>query len=120
VSPPELAETVDKARDALKGGVGRPLAWEGAAAGKAVPKEEAAPARAAVSEQQEGGAGFLTEGFKRYIASKNKQEPNVPFERQNDPPPRNPGALNPGVRTVLKLFQGTIVANPQEDAGNGY
>jgi DNA polymerase-3 subunit gamma/tau len=123
VPPPELAETVDRARDVLKGGVRRPLAWEGEAANKAVPKEAAAPASQAipvVSGKRESGDGFLTEGFKRYIASKNSVGSDGADKRRDDPPFQNPKELNPGVQTVLKLFRGTIVTNAQEEAGNGH
>jgi DNA polymerase-3 subunit gamma/tau len=131
VSPPELAETVDRARDALKGGVGRPLAGEGEGGVRNTAlSPEGSPGQAAseVSGQRESEAGVLTEGFKRYMAAKKSGERSgagQPWDdrRRDDPPPRDSRELNPGVQTVLKLFQGTIIsnsANTQEDAGNGY
>jgi DNA polymerase-3 subunit gamma/tau len=133
VSPPELAEAVDSARDALKGGVGRPLAGEGSVVrNTAAPQAPGSvPASPAVSEPREGEAGVLTEGFKRYMASKNSgdhQGAGLPWHnsRRDEPPFRSAQELNPGVQTVLKLFQGTIISsaasvtNTQEDAGNGY
>ncbi|MDR1863622.1 MAG: DNA polymerase III subunit gamma/tau [Treponema sp.] len=122
VSPPELAETVDRAREALRGGVGRPLAGEGASRRDAAPPNEtAAPAApAAVLGKGEHEAGALTEGFKRYIASKNSGDVNSGDIRRDYSPSRNSQELNSGVQTVLKLFRGTIVTNMQEDAGNGY
>jgi DNA polymerase-3 subunit gamma/tau len=118
VSPPELAETVEKAREALKGqqgpngpkfqgGIARPLAREGAPPG-AAPNDTETPA-GGVSAQRESGAGLLTEGFKRYIASKNNGD-----DRRPDNPPPVPNQLNPAVETVLKLFQGTIITNTQD------
>jgi DNA polymerase-3 subunit gamma/tau len=128
VSPPELAEAVDGARDALKGGVGRPLAGEGAAARNAAAPGAPEPVPAVSGEQE---AGVLTEGFKRYMAAKTSgdhQGAGLSWynKRQDEPPPRSDRELNPGVQTVLKLFQGTIISsagsvtNTQEDAGNGY
>jgi DNA polymerase-3 subunit gamma/tau len=122
VSPPELAGTVERAKEALKGGVSRPLAREWAAV-RDTPGETAFPtnpAAPASSVKPAGEAGFLTEGFKRYIASKNSGDFNGAAGRRDDSPSRNSQELNPGVQTVLKLFQGTIVANTQEEAGNGY
>jgi DNA polymerase-3 subunit gamma/tau len=115
VSPPELAETVEKARDALKGGVSRPLSPEGAASWDTIPKEAAAPEGQtipAVSGKRESETGFLTEGFKRYIASKNSGDFNSVDKHRDEPPAQNPKELNPGVQMVLKLFRGTIVTNP--------
>jgi DNA polymerase-3 subunit gamma/tau len=110
VSPPELAETVERAKEALKGGVSRPLA--GAAAAWDSPQEAAAPANPAASasfRREEKEPGFLTEGFKRYIESKKSGGFNGADRPWDDSPPRNSPDLNPGVQTVLKLFQGTIV-----------
>jgi DNA polymerase-3 subunit gamma/tau len=110
VSPPELAETVDRAKEALKGGVSRPLAGAAAAAWDSA-KEAAAPANPASSGREEKEPGFLTEGFKRYIESKKSGGFNDAGRHWDDPPSRNSPDLNPGVQTVLKLFQGTIVTN---------
>ncbi|MDR3247898.1 MAG: DNA polymerase III subunit gamma/tau [Treponema sp.] len=133
VSPPELAETVDRARDVLKGqrgpngpelqgGVDRPLAREGVS-----PAAANGPAQETSAETDPAakpGPGFLTEGFKRYIASKNKTEapppPSAPAEKAVPVEPPAPADQNPGVQTVLKLFQGTIVTTKQEGAGSEY
>jgi DNA polymerase-3 subunit gamma/tau len=122
VSPPELAETVDRAKEALKGRVSRPLAREGTAAGNmAVPETAPVPPEAASSSgKREREAGFLTEGFKRYMASKSGGEPDGAGKNHGGAASQNSQDLNPEVQTVLKLFRGTIVNNPQEDAGNGY
>jgi DNA polymerase-3 subunit gamma/tau len=113
VSPAELAEAVDKAREALKGGIVRPLAGEGLPP-QAAPGTTTAPESSAETKRgdwQERPAGFLSEGFERYKAEKQASPP-----KPEEAGPRNPPEVNPGVQTVLKLFQGTIVTTTQDGA----
>jgi DNA polymerase-3 subunit gamma/tau len=120
VSPVDLADAVANAGNLLKGGVARPLAeapaFTGAAErGGGENKNRPETVRVVKDEIRPGQPGFLTEGFKRYMADK-KDPPETPapvfgtvavaapaLERQSAP------AVDPGVETVVRLFNGPVV-----------
>jgi hypothetical protein len=63
-------------------------------------------ARVVQDEIRPGQPGFLSEGFKRYLADKNdlpQSQPEAAAPQADHPP------VDPGVETVLRLFNGTIV-----------
>jgi len=130
ISPPELAETVTQARKTL-GGTSRPLFngnSPGALEPDEFPKETSSPpetgavqgnaffsgesqplkAEAAGSADNEQASAFSAE-FSRYRAAKTNARsvpsaPVPPAETANQEP-----SLNPAVKKVLEVFQGTIV-----------
>jgi DNA polymerase-3 subunit gamma/tau len=118
VSPADLAGAVAKAGNLLKGGLARPLAEGPGANFGAKPGEKPEPASKPVEEPRTvkdeikpGQPGFLTEGFKRYIAEK-QEAPQLQPEPERDTSGKDPSASpseDAGVETVLRLFNGTIV-----------
>jgi DNA polymerase-3 subunit gamma/tau len=121
VSPVDLAEAVAKAGNLLKGGVARPLAETPVFTGAADPsggetRGRPETARVVKDEIRPGQPGFLTEGFKRYMADKRENPETAAAAGMTAAPPapeRQPAtALDPGVEMVIRLFNGTIVEGP--------
>jgi hypothetical protein len=80
--------------------------------------EEPEPARAAKDAIKPGQEGFLTEGFKRYMAAKESggTDPEPPAREWSaaEALPQTEDENKSGVETVLRLFNGTIVKNGME------
>jgi DNA polymerase-3 subunit gamma/tau len=122
ISPLEMASAVKQAEAVLKGGT-RPLAVR-APEGPDKNRENSAwenPAPGAPKDPDDGikpgQEGFLNEGFKRYRAA--KESGGADPEPAREPPaaealPQTEDENESGVKTVLRLFNGTIVKTGME------
>ena len=103
ISPFELADAVAKTQSFLKGArlpaepqPGPPPAFS--------PAETATPFRQENLQQEQKSANSLTEGFKRHLNEKANTDNTNLASNDNDS-----GIIEPAVRNVLTVFNGTIV-----------